>query len=383
MERNSRKKITAPKRRGWCFVLLAALLLADGPARAAVPLPRPDNLQAALELHLQIAAAGGWPAVPPGPTLAPGDSDPRVPILARRLAASGDLRTPVRESSEYDGELEAAVRRFQARHGLEPDGLVGRATLRALNVPVAARIRQLELNLERIRANPAMPLTGDSVFVNIPAFSLYLLRDGRVDWTTRVIVGETETETPLFSTKIESVVLNPTWAVPYSIASREMLPKIRHDPGYLARGGYAVFDRDGDAVDPAQVDWAALDGNNFPFTFVQRPGPANELGRVKFIIPNEHGVCMHDTPKRQLFVRAARAFSHGCIRMEKPLDFAARLLEAEGWTVAGIDAELATAKTRSIALGEPLPVIVAYVTAAADEAGTAYFFGDIYDKDGG
>ena len=362
------------------FAGVLALLLLAAAAHGEAQSPHYLRLQSALDLYLHIAATGGWPAVPDGPTLAPGAEDARVAVLAQRLRATGDLPDDAQENTFYGEYLEAAVLRFQARHGLEQDALVGPATLRALRVPVEQRIAQLRVNLERMQKTFDPALT-DYVLVNVPAFETYLYRDGARIWSGRIIVGETEAETPVLETQLTSVVLNPTWAVPRSIASEELLPKIQRNPGFLVNGGYDVLDADGRPVDAARVDWNSLHKNNFPYSLVQRPGPANELGRVKFIIPNPFGVCMHDTPGKYLFSLSSRAFTHGCIRMDEPLDFAAQVLAAENWTPAQIDAELETTLTRNIPLSAPLPVIVAYLTAVADAGGTVHFYRDIYGKD--
>jgi murein L,D-transpeptidase YcbB/YkuD len=358
------------------FVLLSCVVTAHGEAHS----PEYLRLQAAVDLYLQIAGAGGWPAVPAGPTLAPGDRDPRIPVLARRLQATGDLDTDGQERSTYGADLKAAVLRFQMRHGLEQDALVGPATLRAMNVTVEQRIGQLRLNLERTARvfDNAPP---NFVLVNVPAFLARLYRHGELVWTGRIIVGETEAETPLFESELRSVVLNPTWTVPRSIASEELLPKIQQDPGFLSHGGYEVLDPAGAAADASQIDWTSLHRNNFPFTLVQRPGPRSELGRVKFLIPNPYGMCMHDTPARNLFAHDSRAFSHGCIRLDRPLDFAAEVLATENWSRAQIDARLATQRTETISLKSPLPLIVTYLTAVVDGDGTVYFHHDLYGKD--
>jgi murein L,D-transpeptidase YcbB/YkuD len=355
-------------------------LLALVPAFGDAPNEPYVRLQAALEQYLQIAENGGWPTLPGGPTIEPGSDESRVTALARRLAVTGDLDAGERVFAVYDDELQAAVRRFQARHGLETDALVGRKTLQALNVPVERRIAQLRLNTERSRRVFA-PGLSDFLLVNVPAFEATLLRDGEALMTTKVIVGETETETPLFTAQMKHVVINPTWTVPYSIASKELLPKIQRDPGFLKRGGYDVFNRDNRRVDPATIDWMSLHENYFPYTFVQRPGCANELGRIKFVFPNDFGVFMHDTPSKQLFARDTRALSHGCIRMDNPIGFAERVLEPEGWTRDDIVMQLETTETVTVPLSEPIPVIVTYLTAVVDESGTVYFYRDIYGRD--
>ena len=359
---------------------MLVLVLCGAAAHGGAHSPEYLRLQSALGLYLQIADAGGWPTVPAGPTLAPGDRDPRIPVLARRLQASGDLDADGQQRAVYGDDLRAAVLRFQMRHGLQQDALVGPATLRAMNVPIDRRIAQLRLNLERA-ARVFEDAPPDFVLVNVPSFEARLYRDGGVAWTGRIIVGETEAETPLFEADLIAVVLNPTWVVPRSIASEELLPKIQQDPGFLSRGGYEVFDPAGAPVDASQIDWAALHRNNFPLTLVQRPGPGNELGRVKFTTPNPFGVCMHDTPARNLFALDSRAFSHGCIRLDRPLDFATEVLAAENWSRERIDARLATLRTETVRLTIPLPLVVAYLTAFVDDDGTVYFYRDIYGKD--
>jgi murein L,D-transpeptidase YcbB/YkuD len=379
-------RITALRRRNSGFVpvlllfAICAAAAAEAPVVTGKPGPQYQRLERALHDYQRIADAGGWPSVPAGPTITPGSNDLRLAVLARRLAITGDLENDGNSTNEYDDDLQAAVLRFQSRHGLEADALVGPATLRELNVPVDARIGQIRLNLERTK-KIFTAARKNFLLINVPAFESQLIRGAETFWKARVIVGDTDAETPLFESEIGHVVLNPTWTVPRSIASEELLPKIRSDPEFLARGAYGLFAGDGSPVDPTSVDWEALDRNNFPYTLVQEPGPANELGRVKLLLPNEYGVCIHDTPARYLFAYGSRAFSHGCIRMGNPIEFAMVLLGQQGWSREQFDDQLASMKTVTIELERPLPVVVAYLTAAVDKAGTVYFFADIYGKD--
>jgi len=363
------------------ITLLASLLLSWNTSPASEQSnPRHERLDTALQQYARIAETGGWPSVPAGPTIRPGSQDPRVATLASRLAITGDLENGSRDFTEYDDELQAAVIHFQSRHGLEQDALVGKATLRALNVSADERSAQIRRNLGRTLRAFDMGRQA-FVLVNVPAFEIYLVRDGKTVWSSRVVVGETDAQTPLFESTISSVVLNPTWTVPRSIASEELLPKIQEDPAFLARGSYELRNQEGSSVDPANIDWASLSRSNFPYTLVQRAGPANELGQVKFLFPNKFGVCMHDTPKKHLFNIASRSFSHGCIRLENPIGLAEWLVEPAGWPREQIDAQLDTGQTRSIKLAEPIPIVVAYLTAVADEAGTVYFYRDVYGID--
>lgn len=354
---------------------------ADAPESSKVAAsPEVARMLAALERYQRIAESGGWPAVPPGPTIRPGSNDPRIATLAQRLAATGDFDSDRFVGAEFDAELEDAVMRFQSRHGLETDMLVGRKTLQALNVPVTARLAQLRINLQRIREVFDAD-RNEFLLVNVPAFQVHLVRDGKTVWTEKVIVGEPETETPLFESAITHVVFNPTWTVPRKIATEELLPKIKDDIAFLARGGYVVIDAAGTPVEPLHIDWADLHKNNFPYTLVQQPGPMNELGRIKYLFPNDYGICMHDTPGRYLFAKGSRALSHGCIRIAEPLDVAGQLLEPHGWTHDKIAALLNDSKTRTIGLPSSMPVVITYLTARVAEDGTVNFFHDIYGRD--
>ncbi len=340
------------------------------------------GLQKQLARHLEIAEAGGWPTVPEGPTLKPGSTDSRLSVLGRRLAISGDL-TEAEEwpaGRAYGGALEDAVRNFQGRHGLDVDGVVGPATLRMLNVPVEARVEQLRVNLERARW-VFDNLEDDFVIVNIAGFRAYLYRDRKPVWSTRVVVGKTYHKTPVFRAEMKYVVFNPTWTVPYSIATKEMLPAIRRDPNYLATRNFDVKNRNGDIVDPASIDWDNVTRRSFPYTFVQRPGTRNALGEIKFMFPNQYSVYLHDTPSKSLFGRAERTFSHGCVRVENPFDFAEVLLEPDGWDQERIQAERNTRVTKSIFLSEPLPVLLLYWTAEIGDDGQVRFYDDVYERD--
>jgi murein L,D-transpeptidase YcbB/YkuD len=341
-----------------------------------------ERLQEALATYRDIGAQGGWPTIPGGPTLRPGAADERLPILAQRLAISGDLEgeLPPGDVAEYGTALQDGVRRFQQRHGIDVDAVVGPATLRAMNVPVERRIRQLEINLERARW--VMDDIDDSfIIVNIAGFRAYLVRGREVVWQTNVQVGAQYHQTPVFRDEMKYLVLNPTWTVPYSIATREILPQIKRDPDYFASRDFDIKDRNGKFVDPATIGWSELSRRNFPYWFVQRPGPNNALGRVKFMFPNEHAVYLHDTPSRYLFGKAERAFSHGCIRVENPLKLAELLLDSADWTEQAIQRELDNRETKTVFLPQPLPVLLLYWTALADANGIVYFYNDVYSRD--
>jgi murein L,D-transpeptidase YcbB/YkuD len=340
------------------------------------------KLQTALADYRQIAANGGWSVVPDGPTLKPGASDRRLPVIARRLIISGDLAPgdTVTRPAIYDESVQQAVRRFQERHGLDTDAVIGPATLRALNVPVEMRVEQLEVNIERARW-VLDDIEDDFVLVNIAGFKAYVFRDRKVVWETKVQVGSAFHQSPVFRDEIKYVVLNPTWTVPYSIATKEILPKIKRDPNYFATRDFDLKTHSGKFVDPSSVNWATITARNFPYWLVQRPGPNNALGRIKIMFPNEHAVYLHDTPSKALFSKAERAFSHGCIRVENPFDLAEQLLGDNGWNQEKFQAVLDEKKTKTVLLSKPMPVLLLYWTAMADPDGTVYFFNDVYERD--
>ncbi len=340
-----------------------------------------DALAALLQDCEAILVAGGWPSIAEGPSIRPGDSDPRLEALALRLAISRDLPDDAEPDPDvYGGALLSAVKRFQRRHGLATDGIVGPMTIAALNVPVEDRIDQVRVNIHRA-ASSQLPDVHNFVRVNIPAFRADIVRDNRAEWTTRVIVGEDCTQTPVLNASIKSIVINPTWTVPHRIATEELLPKIKADAEYLARGKYELRAADGTSVVPASIDWTRISRSNFPFTIVQRPGPLTQLGRIKFAIPNEYDVFMHDTPARYLFEKPVRAFSHGCIRVDEPLRLAERILSGTEWTSGGLLRVINAGKMTTIALPEPMPVNVVYRTVEVDDAATAYFYNDVYERD--
>lgn len=335
----------------------------------------------ALAAHREIVARGGWPTVPGGETLRPGMRSPRVPALRARLVVSGDHppSLPDAEEDVLDATLEAAVRHFQHRHGLDPDGLVGRNTLVALNVSAAVRLDQLRVNMERARW-----LFGDVedrfLVVNIARYRVVLIEGGQVTWSTRAVVGRPYRQTPVFKARMTYLELNPTWTVPPTILRQDLLPELRRDPGALQRKQMTVLDFQGRPVDPAGIDWATIPARGFPYVIRQEPGPDNALGRVKFMYPNRHHVYMHDTPARAHFGRADRAFSSGCIRLEKPAELMRILLAGSEWDDLAIERALASGRTRVINLPRPITVLTLYGTAVP-EAGQIHFATDIYERD--
>lgn len=337
------------------------------------------RLREALARYRTIEAAGGWPAIPDGGGLKPGATDPRVPALRRRLEIERDLAPgEVADPTLFDAEVEAAVRRFQERTGLDPDGVLGKRTTAELNVPVGRRIEQLRASLERARW-VFRDVEEDLLLVDIAGFKLHLFRDGEEIWVTRVQVGKPYTSTPIFKAAMTHLVFNPTWTVPPGILNKEVLPAVRRDHSYLGAHNMSVVRSDGSVVDPSTVDWSG----RFPYSIRQEPGPKNSLGRVKFMFPNEYFVYLHDTPSKQLFDRADRAFSHGCIRVEDPLRLAELVLAGtEGWDRDAIDRVVASEQTTTVFLKQHLTVMLLYWTAEVTRLGTVLFSEDIYERDG-
>jgi len=372
-------------------------------ARAAA-MPRPvellqahapqDNrlyreLVRALAVHRAIAATGGWPRIPEGPALRLGERDPRVPVLRARLRASGDLvsRSALAAaepgSDRFDAALEVAVQRFQRRHGLEVDGVVGPHTRAALNVSVQARIRQMILSLERIRWMPH-ELGERHVLVNTAGFRAYFVESGEPVLGMNVVVGRRYRQTPTFSDEMSYLVLNPYWNVPRSIARNEIIPEVVEDPRYLEENHLQVvrgWSHDAEIVDPALIDWRRAAGGDFPYRLRQTSGAHNALGRVKFMFPNHFNVYLHDTPAKHLFERPRRTYSHGCIRLSEPMALAARLLAAEGWSETELERVMATGERTVLALGRRVPVHVTYLTAWVEPGGTVQFREDVYRRD--
>ena len=342
--------------------------------------PYYSALRAHYVAYRDIAANGGWPEVPAGNTIRPGASDPRIPIIAKRLAITGDINDADLTADALDDRLEAGVRRFQERHGLTADGIVGQGTLASMNVSAAERLETIRVNLERLRWL-ADDIEDDMVIVNIAGFEAYLLKDGEVTWGTRVQVGRTYRQTPIFRDEITYLAINPTWTAPRSLATRDVLPQIQRDPSYIVERGFNVRDRNGNSVDPTTIDWGSLSRNNFPYTLVQRPGPYNAMGQIKFMFPNQHSVYLHDTPSRYLFEREARAFSAGCIRTERPFELAELLLGPQGWDRARIQEVLDSGKLTNVVLKTPMPVLLTYFTARVNSDGALLFFPDVYERD--
>ncbi len=360
----------------------ARLIGPDKVIRSLMPQHRQyAQLRSMLAGYRLLADRGGWPQVPDGETLKPDMVDPRVSAVRSNIQARGyDAIDGGEDPDLYDRDLQFAIEHFQKRHGLDVDGAIGPATLAALNMTAEDRVQQIIVNLERWRWLPD-DLGNRYVLVNQAQFFLEVIDSGQVVDTRRVIVGKPYHKSPMFSDLIKYTEFNPTWTVPQSIARSEFLPKLRRDPGYLSRNDYVLQGNSG-RIDPYAVDWLSVPSRPFPYRIVQQPGDKNALGQVKFMFPNKFSVYLHDTPSRNLFSRTGRAFSHGCIRVDKPLDFAEVLLRHDqGIDRTQIDSIVGSRKLTRVNLQTPVPVHLTYFTAWIDENGVPQFYNDIYDRD--
>jgi L,D-transpeptidase YcbB len=336
-------------------------------------------LKKMMKVYTLVSEEESWPVIPPGPATKPGQSDPRVPAIRQLLGFTGDFEWNVTSSPVYDQNLAIAVQRFQKRHGLEAKGLLGKQTIAALNVTPAQRIEQIMVNMERWRWMPDK-LGQEHFLVNIAAFELQRVQQSVITERMNVVTGAVATQTPEFSDEMEYFELNPYWTVPYTIATKEMLPKLRANPSAYA-GDFEVFAA-GKLASWQSIDWNSYGGGGaFPFTFRQLPGSKNALGQVKFMLPNTHNIYLHDTPAQDKFASTSRAFSHGCIRLSRPIDLAHDLAsEVPGWSAQRVDDVLAGGKNTKVALPQKIPVHLIYATAFKGENGIE-FRPDVYGRD--
>jgi len=356
--------------------------------QAAALHPDAAAIKAELARFRALAARGGWPLIEGNltSTLEPGSLDAaRVPQLRARLAVQQPevLRGGAAESPIYDARLQEAVRRFQAEEGLEADGRIGRLTWAVLNTPIEAKIGQLRVALD-MRRGLAATSPERRIDVNIPHYRLKLTEAGRVVLEMAVVVGRPDRQTPMLDVRLVAVQFNPPWGVPDRNAREDLLPRFRRDPARMQAMGYRLYQRiDGELteVDATMVDFSAYSKDRFPFIIRQDPGEVNALGRLKFVMPNRDDIFMHDTPDRHLFRRPDRAFSSGCIRLERPMDLLAEAFQGmSGWNRERFDRVLESGATQGVALNRPMPVRLHYDTVLV-EAGSVVMRRDIYGLD--
>jgi len=337
------------------------------------------RLRDALVKYNAIVMVGGWETIPGGETLFSGASDSRVLTLRRRLAFTGDLPEDAEtELTEFDAGLEVAVKHFQMRHGLTPDGKVGARTLEALNVPAEVRAEQLAENL-RLQRRPESRFGDRAIVVNVAAYELVMFDGGKEVLRTRTVVGQPGRETPRMASELKWLEINPTWSVPRRIAVEEIMPKLRRQgTEYLDKRGFRLFDTKWRELDADTFDMAALEGDSLPFILRQDPGPRNPLGNVKFMFPNNEDIYLHDTRQRRLFKRESRALSHGCVRVDAAAELAVLLLRDEGWTQERYDEVLKSGQPHRVKLRNPMPIHIVTRTAWVDTDSNIHFRNDPY-----
>ncbi len=343
------------------------------------------RLKQALDRYQGIEQQGGWPGLEGELLLHLGMRHPDVVLLRQRLRFEEPAAVEEADDPEYfDAPLLLAIKRFQQRHGLLDDGLVGPQTRAALNQPVAQRILQLRANLERWRWLPRQ-LDNPHLLVNTAGFELTLMVDGQPQLQSRSINGRLSRQTPSFQGRITQLIVNPAWTVPRRIAVEDLLPKQQQDADYLERRGFQVLQRvqgEWREVDPWLVEWQRFDKNNFPYVLRQFPGENNSLGRIKFQMPNPYAIYLHDTPAVGLFDKPRRAFSSGCVRVEKARQLAGLLLQNENAPQHNLLLDIESGETRIQPLSQPLTVYLTYFTSWVDEAGRVQFRPDIYARNG-
>jgi murein L,D-transpeptidase YcbB/YkuD len=341
--------------------------------------PLYERTQSALRILRDIAAKGGWPTIEGDIALKPGMQDAQMPALRKRLQLAGylDAAAANNPSDVYDDVLVAAVKKFQREQYLDSDGAIGPSTRKALNIPVQARIDQVRVNLERGRWL-LRDVPRDFVLVDVAGYKASYFKNGRAIWNANVQVGRPYRSTPSFKSKITYITLNPTWTVPPTILTKDVLPQVRRDIGYLAKNNIRVLDNRGRELDPNTINWQRP-GN---ILLRQDAGPRNSLGRVVIRFPNDHAIYMHDTPHTELFDDDQRAFSSGCIRVERPRELVELLMnDSNKWNRAAIDAMIAKGETRNVDLAKPVPIVITYWTIDTFNGEHVAFKPDIYQRD--
>lgn len=339
-----------------------------------------ESLERAIQEYSQIVRRGGWRAVSDSERLRVGMQHRAVAALRERLMATGDLDTTAGISDIFDSYVEAAVRRFQARNGITPDGVVRESTVAAMNVPPEVRLRQLETNIVRVRAM-ADNLGDRYAVVNIPAAHLEAVEGGAAASRHISIVGKPERASPVLQAKIVEVNFHPFWTVPVSIIRRDLIPKMQEEPDYLTKNKIRIYDRRGRELQPEEVDWQSDEAVDYMFR--QDPGELNSMGTIRVNMPNPHAVYLHDTPTKNLFGEDQRFHSSGCVRVQNIRDFVVWLFkETPGMGRGTVDAHIKSGERHDARLARPVPVYWVYITAWANPDGVVQFRDDVYGHDG-
>ncbi len=352
--------------------------------RTAEPTLSPStatNIENAMQIYYGIVQRGGWPIVPDDAALSLGHKSEAVVILRDRLSMSGDLTQNDGVRDVFDSYVDAAVRRFQSRHGIQPDGVIGKETFAAMNVPVEVRLRQLETNLVRVRSMSGF-LGQRYVMVNIPAAEIETVEDGLVHSRHTAVVGKIDRQTPVLKSKIHEINFNPYWHVPESIIRKDLIPKMLKDPNYLRDNKIHIRDlRNNIELDASQVDWTTNEALNYQFR--QEPGAKNSMGSIKINFHNKYSVYLHDTPSKTLFGNSYRFHSSGCVRVQNVREFVVWVLEdTPGWDRFAIDEVIKSGEREDVQVKGNVPIYMTYITAWATNEGMIHFREDIYDRDG-
>lgn len=371
--------------------LLGMILASRSPENTIASLPPPHEGYKRLRRYLHYyrrlqQAKGEWPVVPAGAKLEPGREDRRIALLRERLMHQNLMESvPVANPAFYGPELKAAVERFQAMHNLEPDGVVGKGTLAAINVPLGERIEQIRINMERWRWLPRT-MEPRYILVNLAGFWLEAVEQGGEVIHMKVISGKPVNPTPTMRSVITDIIFYPYWHVPNRIAVQKLLPKIQDNPGYLEQHGFEVYERGGGRVDPDSIDWYSAGAGNFPYLLRQDPGPKNSLGVIRFTLKNDQDIYLHGTPEVHLFKKDTRALSSGCVRVEDPKRLAEFALSRNpGWDAERVrqacEVPGGAGKSSRVTLAEPIATYLYYWTAWVDGNDVLYFTSDIYGHD--
>lgn len=374
--------INAPRRGAWSD-RFDADVNPEGDVVSNLPILSAQTLsytQQAVNSYSQIVQNGGWPMVPEGKKLQLGVVDPAVEALRRRLMITGDLPLDAGMSQAFDSYVDAALKFFQARHGIPRDGVTGKFTYAALNVPAEMRLGQLQTNVARLQSK-AGPLGDRFVMVNIPATQIEAVENGRVVLRNKAIVGKVTRQSPVLSSKINEIIINPYWNAPQSIVRKDIIPLMRKDPEYLSKMNIHILGPDGQEVDPMSIDWSTDEAVGLRFR--QDPGELNAMASVKINFPNQYSVYMHDTPQQALFRDEDRFYSSGCVRVQNVRDLVTWLLrDTPGWDRQRFEHDIKTVENESVPLAVPVPVYFVYITAWASPGNVVHFRDDIYGRDG-
>jgi len=375
--------LNANRRGSWDDQFDAKASASGAKVKSHLPIFSPETvsyIEQAIGQYSNIVAQGGWQQVPATKKLTLGVTDPDVEALRRRLMVSGDLSTNAGMSPSFDSYVDAALKRFQMRHGLPADGVTGKYTYAALNVSAPVRLGQLETNLVRLRSMSGF--LGDRyVMVNIPAAQIEAVEGNRVVSRHTAIVGKIDRQTPILNSKINEIIVNPYWNAPESIVIKDIIPHMRKDPNYLTANNIRLIAPDGTEVDPASIDWSTQDAAKYRFR--QDPGKINAMASVKINFPNPHAVYMHDTPQQSLFSKLMRFDSSGCVRVQNVRDLVTWLLrDTNGWNRQRFEDTIKSGENMPVALANPVPVYFTYISAWSTGDAVVHFRDDIYARDG-